>query len=96
MSVEAQPSEEQIRKVRNQGRLFWLISFATLMIGIGGFGTASAGKVDMFGVTLEAKYACFIYFLLGAACLWSTLEAKKRGFKAEEAPLCTARSQRGR
>ena len=81
MSVQGQASEEQIRKVRNQGRLLWLISFATLMIGIGGFGTASAGDVEMFGFTMEAKYACFIYFLLGAACLWSALEARKRGFK---------------
>ena len=82
MTTQAQPTDEQIRKVRNQGRLLWLISFATLMIGIGGFGTASAGDVEMFGVTLEAKYACFIYFLLGAACLWSTLEARKRGFRS--------------
>jgi hypothetical protein len=81
MSVEVQPTDEQIRKVRKQGRLLWLLSFATLMIGIGGFGTASAGEVEMFGVSIEAKYACFIYFLLGAACLWSTLEARKRGFK---------------
>ena len=82
MSVEDQATEEQVRKVRNQGRLLWLIAFATLMIGIGGFGTASAGKVDVFGVTMEAKYACFIYFVLGGACLWSTLEARKRGLKA--------------
>ena len=82
MSVEVEPTDKQIRKVRNQGRALWLISFATLMIGIGGFGTASAGTVEMFGVTLEAKYACFIYFVLGAACLWSTLEARKRGYNA--------------
>ena len=81
MSVEQQATEEQVRKVRNQGRLLWLVSFVTLMIGIGGFGTASAGEVDIFGVTMEAKYACFIYFLLGAVCLWSALEARKRGFK---------------
>ena len=82
MSVEQQATEEQVRKVRNQGRLLWLVSFVTLMIGIGGFGTASAGEVDIFGVTMEAKYACFIYFVLGAVCLWSALEARKRGFKA--------------
>ena len=81
MSIEVQPTEEQTRKVRNQGRLLLIASVVLLMIGIGGFGTASSGEVEMFGVSLEAKYACFIYFLLGAACLWSTLEARKRGFK---------------
>ena len=83
MSVDDQPiAQEQIQHVRRTGRLLWLLSFATLMIGIGGFGTASAGEVEMFGLTLEAKYACFIYFVLGAACLWSALEARKRGYKA--------------
>lgn len=80
--TDQQVTEEQIRKVRRTGRLMWLVSFATLMIGIGGFGTASDGEVEMFGVTMEAKYACFIYFALGALCLWSTLEARKRGFDA--------------
>ena len=74
-------TENQVRNVRRAGKLFWLLSFATLLVGIGGFGTASSGDVDMFGITIEAKYACFIYFLLGALCLWSTLEARKRGFK---------------
>ncbi len=75
-------TEDQVRHVRRTGRFLWLVSFATLMIGIGGFGTASSGHVEMFGVTIEAKYACFIYFVLGAVCLWSTLEARKRGIKA--------------
>ncbi len=75
-------TEEQLRNVRRTGRLLWLLSFATLMIGIGGFGTASSGKVDMFGITIEAKYACFFYFVVGALFLWSTLEARRRGFKA--------------
>ena len=80
--MSAKPiTEDQVRSVRRTGRLFWLLSIATLMIGIGGFGTASSGDVDMFGLTIEAKYACFIYFVLGALCLWSTLEARKRGFK---------------
>lgn len=82
MSTQPQPTQEQIQRVRRTGRLLWLVSFATFMIGIGGFGTASDGEVDMFGVTIEAKYACFIYFALGALCLWSTLEARKRGYKS--------------
>jgi hypothetical protein len=81
MSTQQQPTHEQIQRVRNTGRLLWLVSFVALMIGIGGFGTASDGEVDLFGVTMEAKYACFIYFALGALCLWSALEARKRGFK---------------
>jgi hypothetical protein len=81
MSTELQITPEQIQRVRRTGRLLWLLSFATLMIGIGGFGTASAGEVEMFSVTIEAKYACFIYFALGALCLWSTLEARRRGYK---------------
>lgn len=82
MSSHAQVTEAQVNKVRRTARLFWLVSLVTLMIGIGGFGTASAGEVDMFGVTMEAKYACFIYFALGGVCVWSTLEARKRGLKA--------------
>ena len=74
-------TDDRMRNVSRAGKLFWLLSFATLMIGIGGFGTASSGNVDMFGITIEAKYACFFYFVLGALCLWSTLEARKRGFK---------------
>jgi hypothetical protein len=79
MSTDTQVDDAELTKVRRTARLLWLVSFVTLMIGIGGFGTASAGKVEMFGVTLEAKYACFIYFVLGAVCLWSTLGARKRG-----------------
>jgi hypothetical protein len=81
MSAESAPTGDQIRKVRNEARGFWLISLVTFMIGIGGFGTASAGEVEMFGVTMGAKYACFIYFVLGAVSLWSTLEARKRGLR---------------
>lgn len=77
--AEQQVTQEQIRKVRRDARLLWVVSFVTLMIGIGGFGTASDGEVEMFGFTMEAKYACFIYFVLGALCLWSTLGARKRG-----------------
>jgi hypothetical protein len=80
--TEQQVTQDQIRKVRRTGRLLWVVSIATFMIGIGGFGTASAGEVDMFGITMQAKYACFIYFALGALCLWSALEARKRGFDA--------------
>lgn len=81
MSVEQGSNTQQTRDPRAIGRWFWLLSVATFLVGIGGFGTASAGTVTMFGVTLEAKYACFIYFVLGALCLWSTVEARKRGFK---------------
>ncbi len=81
MNTEKPITQDQVAKVRTQGRLLYLLSFATLMIGIGGFGTASSGDVDMFGITIEAKYACFIYFVLGALCLWSTMQARARGFK---------------
>jgi hypothetical protein len=79
--ADQQVTQDQIRKVRREAQLLWLVSLVTLMIGIGGFGTASSGEVEMFGITIEAKYACFIYFALGALCLWSALEARKRGFK---------------
>ena len=81
MSTEQQVTDKQVQHVRTVAWGFWLVSFVTLMIGIGGFGTASSGEVDIFGMTMEAKYACFIYFVLGAVCLWSALEAKKRGLR---------------
>lgn len=56
----------------------YVLSTVLCLIGIGGFGTASAGDVDMFGVTIEAKYACFFYFVLGGLFVWSALEAKRR------------------
>ena len=55
-----------------------IISVVTFLLGIGGFGSASSGSVTMFGVSMEAKYACFIYFVLGALFVWSSLEVKKR------------------
>ena len=61
------------------GMPFYILSTVLFFIGIGGFGTASDGEVEMFGWTLEAKYACFIYFVLGGLFVWSTLEAKRRG-----------------
>lgn len=72
MSMTASPS-------RKRGTLFYILATVLFLIGIGGFGTASAGDVEMFGVTLEAKYACFLYFVLGGLFVWSTLEAKRRG-----------------
>jgi hypothetical protein len=57
------------------------LSAILLLVGIGGFGTASSGDVTMFGITMETKYACFSYFVLGAAFLWSALEARERGFR---------------
>lgn len=74
-------SEQQIRHVRTVARVMWLASFVLLMIGIGGFGTASSGHVEMFGVDLEAKYACFVYFVLGGLFVWTTLQARTRGLK---------------
>jgi hypothetical protein len=79
MSTQQQVPERQLRDQKRAGRLLLVLSVVALMIGIGGFGTASSGDVEMFGVTMEAKYACFIYFVLGAVCLWSTLGARKRG-----------------
>ena len=64
---------------RKSGTLFGLLATILFFIGIGGFGTASAGDVEIFRVTLEAKYACFLYFVLGGLFVWSTLEAKRRG-----------------
>ena len=82
MSTEQPVTEDQRRHVRRTGRFMLVLAFVTFMIGIGGFGSASNGNVEMFGVTLQAKYACFLYFVLGAVFLWSTQEARKRGFKA--------------
>ncbi len=79
--AEQQMTGDQVARVRRAGRWLWLVSFVTLMIGIGGFGTASDGEVDLFGVTMEAKYACFIYFVLGGLFVWTTLEARRRGLR---------------
>ena len=81
MSTDQPVTEKQVQHVRTVAWGYSLVSLVTLMIGIGGFGTASSGEVDIFGMTMQAKYACFIYFVLGALCLWSGLEAKKRGLK---------------
>ncbi len=74
-------TEQQVSRVRTVARLMWLASFVLLMIGIGGFGTASSGHVEMLGVDMEAKYACFIYFVLGGLFVWTTLEARRRGLR---------------
>lgn len=66
--------------VKRSGTLFSILALVLFFIGIGGFGTASDGSVTMFGLTMEAKYACFIYFVLGGLFVWASTEAKKRGY----------------
>jgi hypothetical protein len=61
------------------GRPYAVLSTVLFLIGIGAFGTASSGDVTMFGITMEAKYTCGIFFFLGAVCAWATPEAKRRG-----------------
>ena len=65
--------------LRRRGTILYVLSIVLFLIGIGGFGTASGGDVEMLGVTIEAKYACFIYFVLGGLFVWSTLEARRLG-----------------
>ena len=67
------------RKSVTAGRLYAALATVLFLVGIGGFGTASSGDVTMFGLTMQAKYACFVYFVLGGLFVWSVLEAKKRG-----------------
>lgn len=81
MSIQEPVSQRQVQSTKRTGRLLLVVSVLALLIGIGGFGSASAGEVEILGVTMEAKYACFIYFVLGALFLWSALEARRRGFK---------------
>jgi len=64
---------------RGGGKFLYGMSVVLVLVGIGGFGTASSGSVTMFGLSMEAKYAYFIYFVLGALALWSGLEARRRG-----------------
>lgn len=68
------------QSVNRAGTLYSIAATVLFFIGIGGFGTASSGSVTMFGLTMEAKYACAIYFLLGGLFVYCTLEAKKRGY----------------
>lgn len=63
------------------GRPYAVLATVLFLVGIGGFGTASSGDVTMFGLTMQAKYACFIFFVLGGVFAWSALEAKKRGIR---------------
>ena len=71
------PSRESVKRA---GTLFSIAGTVLFLIGIGGFGTASSGSVTMFGLTMEAKYACAIYFALGGLFVYCALEAKKRGY----------------
>ena len=66
--------------VKKSGTLLTILAIVLLLIGIGGFGTATDGSVTMFGLTMQAKYACFIYFVLGGLFVWAATEAKKRGY----------------
>lgn len=63
------------------GRVYAAVATVLFFVGIGGFGTASSGDVTMFGLTMQAKYACFAYFVLGGLFVWSVLEAKRRGVR---------------
>jgi hypothetical protein len=71
------PTRESVKRT---GTLFSIAGTVLFFIGIGGFGTASSGSVTMFGLTMEAKYACAIYFALGGLFVYCALEAKKRGY----------------
>jgi len=35
----------------------------------------------MFGITMQATYACAIVFVFGAVFAWAALEAKRRGIR---------------
>jgi hypothetical protein len=71
------PTRESVKR---SGTLFSIAATVLLFIGIGGYGTASSGAVTMFGLTMEAKYACGIYFVFGGLFVYCALEAKKRGY----------------
>ncbi len=77
---QSNPSPGEISRVRKQGRFLSVLATLLLFIGIGGIGTASSGEVTLFGLTMQAKYACFLYFVLGGIFVWAATEAKKRGF----------------
>jgi hypothetical protein len=40
------------------GVLFSIAGIVLLFIGVGAFGTASSGSATMFGLTMEASFAC--------------------------------------
>lgn len=71
------PTPESVRKT---GWVFTILAAVLFFIGVAGFGTPSSGSVTMFGLTMEAKYACAIYFVLGAVFLYAVTEAKKHGY----------------
>lgn len=73
------PSPQQVQKVKRQATIYTVASTVLFLVGIGAVGTASSGSVTIFGVTMEAKYACGLFFLLGAVCAWCANEARKRG-----------------
>jgi hypothetical protein len=75
MSAPTEPTQVK------SGIPFAVVSTVLFLIGIGAFGTASSGDVTMFGVTMEAKYACAIFFVFGAVFCWAALEAKRRGVR---------------
>ena len=67
------------QSVKRSATIYTVVATVLFLIGIGAFGTASSGSVTIFGLTMEAKYACALFFLLGAVCAWAATEARKRG-----------------
>lgn len=89
------PSPSEMSRVRKQGQFLLVPPTLLFFIGIGGIGTASSGEVTMFGLTMQANYACFLYFLLGGVFVWAATEAKKRGFwKLRRSPAAPSWAQR--
>ena len=65
--------------VKRSATIYTVVAVVLLLVGIGAFGTASSGEVKVFGLTMEAKYACALFFLLGAVFAWAANEARRRG-----------------
>lgn len=63
------------------GTGLYFLSAALVLVALGLFGTASAGYVTILGITMAAKYACLIYFVLGGLAVWSLSEARRRGVR---------------
>jgi hypothetical protein len=52
-----------------------------VLLALGAFGTSSSGEVTMLGVTMEAKYACAIYFAMGVVAMWAAMKAGRVNVK---------------
>lgn len=79
--TENKMTPEQALTSHRIGTGLYFLSVVLVLLALGLFGTASAGTVTMLGITMAAKYACLIYFVLGGLAVWAFTEARRRGVR---------------